>query len=391
MRTSEIAMTSRKFFRRRKIFVTVGAFLLLALAASCSREATGNLPAEDTRPKMEVPVTASMVKEKTIPIELSAIGNVQPLATVAVKAQVQGELAAVHFKEGQAVKKGDLLFTIDSRMFEAELKQAQANLARERAQRENAVKQVERYASVVKRGYVAEEQFDQIRTAAAVLEASVRADEAAVERARLNLAYCIIRSPIDGVAGGIRVNPGNIVKANDNDKPLVILNQVSPVYVAFSVPERNLPEIRKYMAKQKLEVHAFSPGGESRPVRGELSFLENAVDSATGSIPIRAVFANEDRTLWPGQFVNVVLILTRKPGAVVIASQAIQRSQEGQYVFVIKPDGTVEHRTIQAAGTFGDETVIEKGVEPGEQVVTDGQLRLTSGSKVKIVTAGQTG
>jgi multidrug efflux system membrane fusion protein len=303
---------------------------------------------------------------------------------------VEGELTAVHFKEGQEMKQGDLLFTIDSRFYQVKLKEAEANLARDRARRENARKQVERYASVVGHGYVAEEQYDQVVADAAALDATVKADEAAVEKARLELSYCIIRSPIDGVTGSLGVNRGNIIKAIDKDRPLVTINQIRPIYVAFAIAERHLPEVKRYMAEGKLEVSAAIPGDERTWVRGELSFVQNKVDKETGTIQLKATFSNENKALWPGQFVNLLLTLTSNSGAIVVPSQAIQNGQQGEYVFVVKPDMTVEHRIVEVERAAAEETVIRSGVSPGEKVVTDGQLRLASGSLVKIVdTAAQ--
>jgi membrane fusion protein, multidrug efflux system len=361
-------------------------FLLLLFALSlisgCSKDASGVPKTEDQRKKMAVPVTVGTAVEKNVPVQIRAIGNVEAYSTVAFKAQVEGELTIVHFKEGQEVKAGDMLFTIDPRPFEVAVKQAEANLARDRAQLQNARRQVERYGSVAKKGYVSQEQYDQISSNEAALEATVKADEAAVENAKLKLNYCFIRSPINGIVGSIRVNKGNLIKANDNDKPLVFINQVKPIYVSFSVPERYLPEIRNRMAEKKLEVTAAIAGERDKLVRGDLAFIENAVDMNTGSIPLKAAFANADKTLWPGQFVKVTLTLATQSGAVVVPSQAVQSGQQGKYVFVVKDDATVEYRPVELGETLDGETVIAQGVAPGETVVTDGQLRLASGSLV---------
>ena len=322
---------------------------------------------------------------KTVPEQLRAIGNVQAYATVLIRSRVGGELVGVHFKEGEEVKTGELLFTIDPRPFEAALKQAEANLAKNRAQLQHAHKQAERYASVVKKGYVSEDQNDQILANAATLEAAVRADEAAVENARLDLKYCTIRSPITGVPGQLKVDRGNLIKAGDNDNPMVTIKQTSPIFVLFSVPEPYLPELKKHMATHSLEVLVAVPGNEEHPLRGELTFLDNAVDQTTGTILLRATFSNQDRVLWPGQFVNVTLTLTTQPNAVVIPSRAVQTGQQGRYVFVVTPESTAEYRPVVLARTVDGEAVIQKGVSPGEKVVTDGQLRLTQGAQVTIV------
>jgi multidrug efflux system membrane fusion protein len=380
-----ISIRKSRIESRNPFLIIVALCLITTFLAACSGESAGKTKGAERQKKAAVPVTAGVATEKTVPVELSGIGNVQAYSTVEVRARVDGELTAVHFKEGQDIKKGDLLFTIDPRPYEAQLRQAEANLARNRAQLQNARKQVERYASVVKKGYVAEEQYDQVLANAAALEAALRADEAAVENAKLALKYCTIRSPISGTVGELKVHQGNLIKANDNDKPMVIIRQLSPIYISFAIPERNLPDLKKYMAVRKLEVEAAIPGAELQPVRGELAFMENAVDGSTGTIQLKAIFANEDKMLWPGQFVNVRLTLASQPNAVVLPSQAIQTGQEGQFVFVIKPDLTVEYRLVSVGRAMNGEIVIEKGIAPGEKVVTDGQLRLAPGSSVNIV------
>ena len=376
-------------FRKPAVCMACGIalFALTALQA-CSKDASVEAKGEDPRKKIVVPVTVGLAAEKTVPVQLNVIGNVQAYATVVVKSKVAGEVVQVHFKEGQDLKKKDMLFTIDPKPFEAQLRQAEAALAKDRAQLLNARKNADRYASVVKKGFVSEEQYDQIATGAAALEASVKADEAAVETAKLNLKYCSIQCPIDGTAGEIKVDLGNLVKENDNDKPLVTVNQTSPIYVTFSVPAQNLPEIRKNMASRKLEVLATVPDTRMDPARGELAFVDNAVDTSTGTIMLKASFANRDKSLWPGQFVNVVLTLATLPNAVTLPSQAIQTGQDGQFVFVVKPDSTVEYRLVSLGRAFDNEVVIEKGIGIGEKVVTDGQMRLSSGAQVKIIENG---
>jgi len=363
-------------------------FLTLCFTTACSRDTPGRQGGADPG-KIETPVTAGLAVKKDMPVQVRVIGNVQPLSTVAIKAQVQGELVGVHFRDGQDVKKNDLLFTIDARPFEARLKQAEALLAKDRAQLQNAQAQYQRYGSVVQKGYVTQEQFDTIKTNVAALEATVKADEAAVESARLELKYCTIRSPINGTAGSVRVTAGNIVKANDNDNPLVTIKQIKPLYVTFSVPERNLSDIMKYMGEQKLEVLAQVPGDEANPAKGELTFIENEIKSSAGTIQVWATFPNDNKKLWPGQFVNVVLTLTTRKDMTVIPSQAIQMGQNGQYVYVIKPDLSVEYRLVSTGVRADREIVVETGVSPGEKVVTDGQVRLASGSLVKIVESAE--
>lgn len=320
-----------------------------------------------------------------MPVQLQAVGSVQAYAKVSVEARVDALVVSQHFQDGQYVQTGARLFTLDAAPYEARLKQAQANLAKDQAQLENARRQLERNASVVEKGYVSEEQYDQAAAAAEALAATVKADQAAVESAALQVQYCRIDSPIAGRAGAVQVDAGNLIKANDTANPLVVINQIQPIYVSFYVPETALPEIRKHMESGALPVEATVPGHENAPVRGQLAFLDNTVNSTSGTIQLRAVYANEDRWLWPGQFVRVVLTLTSRPGAVVIASEALETGQKGQYVFVVRPDLTAEYRPVVAGDALGDEIEIEKGVQPGENVVTDGQLRLSDGAHVRIV------
>lgn len=329
-----------------------------------------------------VPVTVAPVIQKSVPVEVRVIGNVEAYSTVSVKAQIAGAVERAFFKEGQNVKNGDPLFALDSRPYLATLQQLEANLARDQAQLENAGAQAERYAKLFQDGIVSKEQYDSFRTSADALAASVRADKAAIEKAKVDLDYCSISSPIDGRTGSLLIHPGNIVKANET--VLLVINQVVPIYVSFSVPEQNLAEIKKRMAAGSLAVAAIIPNDELHPVQGNLTFVDNTVDNTTGTIRLKGTFANLDGRLWPGQFVNVVLKLTSQPNAVVVPSQAVQTGQAGQYVFVIKTDLTAESRPVVPGSTVGGETVIEKGLQPGERVVTDGQLRLAPGTKVEV-------
>jgi multidrug efflux system membrane fusion protein len=349
---------------------------LLASVTACSEK-------QQTPQKPPVPVTAATAVQKTVPVQLSAIGNVEAYSTVSVKSQIGGVLTRVHFREGQDVNTGDLLFTIDPRPYEAALRQAEANLAKDNAQLANARKEVQRYAELVKKGYVAQEQYDQISTNAASFEAIVNADMAVVENARLQVKYCYIYSPLSGRTGNLMANEGNLIKANA-DTAIVVINQVQPIYVTFSVPEQSLSEIKRYMSEAKLRVEAILSKEDEKPEQGVLTFIDNAVDLTTGTIKLKGTFANKGKRLWPGQFVNAVLTLTSQPDAIVVPSQAIQSGQEGQYVFVIKDDLTVENRSVTAGRTLNSETVIEKGLQAGEKIVTDGQLRLVPGAKIQV-------
>jgi multidrug efflux system membrane fusion protein len=415
-------------------FAVIGiGFLSIFILVSCSGDNKGR---EKIRPA--IPVTVASVIRKDVPVQLRIIGKVEAYSTVAVRSLVEGELWKVYFKEGQDVQKDVLLLSIDHRPFEAALQQAQANLERDQAlvrqaeanltrdlaqvtqaeanlaknlaQAKNAEEQTKRYAFLVEKGYVAKEQYDQVRTnwesltaavqadkaaienAQAILQANkaalenagavVRGSRAAVETARIQLQYCSIRAPLDGRTGSLLVQPGNIIKASD--VPIVVINQVTPIYVTFAVPEQNLPEIKKHMTVGALKTEAIIPGDEQPPVEGVLTFVDNTVDSATGTIKLKGTFENKEKRLWPGQFVNVVLTLTTRPNALLVPSQAVQAGQEGQYVFVVKPDFTVESRAVTVDHSLDNLTVVSRGLQPGEIVVTDGHLRLVSGGKVEV-------
>ena len=346
--------------------------------AGCARKAA-------PPPPEAVPVTAASVERKSVPVEVTAIGHVEAFSTVGIKAQVNGTLLSVGFREGQNVKAGDLLFRIDPRPFQASLAQAEANLARDRAQAKNAGADAARYAGLVEKDYVTREQYDQVRANADALASTVHASEAAVENARLQVAYCTITAPIAGRTGGLLLHPGNVVKAND-DKPLVVINQIEPVYVTFSSPESALADLRQPGAAP-LAVTAVSASDTAHPRQGALTFIDNAVDATTGTITATATFLNRDDALWPGQFVNVTIVLRTQPGAIVVPSPAVQTGQSGSYVYVIKPDSTVESRPVTVDRTQGALSVVGKGLAPGERVVTDGQLRLTPGARVEIKAA----
>ena len=323
------------------------------------------------------------VIEEAVPIDLRVVGTVEPSATVAVRAQVGGELTAVHFTEGQEVRKNDLLFMIDPRPFEAQLHQVEANLAKDTAQAENAGAQVRRYRDLIGRGIATREQLDSISTTAAALQATVKADTAAVETARLQLQYATIRAPISGRTGALMVQPGNVVRTSDTT-PLVVINQMSPIYVTFAVPESSLADLRRYQAAGSLRVEAQVPDAEAVAERGVISFVDNTVDRSTGTIKVKGTFQNADRRLWPGLFVNVVLTLKTEPHAVVVPARAVQEAQDGKYVYVVKADRTVESRPITVARMVGDQAVVATGLATGETVVTDGHLRLVAGKRVTV-------
>lgn len=341
---------------------------------------------EKPRPKdpPPVPVTAAVAERRAVPRTLQATGTVEPIATVAIKAQVTGVLQSVHFSEGQEIRAGQVLFQVDPRSYRATLEGAQAALARDLAQLANARENARRMEELGP-DYTTRQQIDQAQANAAALGATVRADSAAIAQARLDLQFATIRSPISGRAGSLLVRPGNVVRANEGD-PLVVINQLSPIMVRFALPATHLPDIRRHRT-ETLVVRARPAGGEE--TEGGLAFVDNAVDTTTGTILFKGRFDNRDHALWPGQFVTVTLQLDVDEGALVVPSAAVVEGQQGAYVFVVKADRTTEVRSVRVARTAGSFTVLDGGVEPGERVVTDGQLRLTAGAKVEVKEARQ--
>ena len=351
-------------------------FCLLFLP-SCSKDAS-----KQAMIKPAVPVTLAPVIQKTVPVQIRAIGTVEAYSTVSIKARVSGELLGVNFKEGQDVKKGDLLFTIDPRLYETALAAANANLAKDSALAQKAADDFIRYAGLFKEQLVSKEDYERVRANAEALKAAADADRAAVDNAKLQLGYCSIYSPVTGRTGRLLADPGSIIKAND-DKPMVVINQIQPVFAGFSVPEQNLSDIRKRMASGKLKVEAFISNEDKNPASGTLDFIDNTVDAATGTIKLKAIFPNKEKRLWPGQFVNAVLTLDIRHDAIAAPSRAVQTGQQGQFVFVVTGD-SAELRPVNTGITHEEMTVIEKGLAPGEQVVTDGQMLLAPGAKVEI-------
>lgn len=360
-----------------------------------------------------VPVVTAKVQTKSVPVTIPAVGTAEALASVQIRAQVTGQLSTVHFAEGQNVKKGQLLFTIDQRPFQAAVQQAEAVLARDTATAKNAEQQHTRYEDLYKRGLIPRDQYETQTASSESLQATLQADRAAVENARLNLNYTSIVAPMSGRTGALGVHTGDLIRANDTT-PLVIINQVSPIYVTFSVPGRYLGQIRQYQAQKPLMVQArgqapippgaqapapvtpqpgiqVAPGqGATMPAQpglvedGRVSFIDNTVDATTGTIKLKATFQNADQGLWPGLFVQVMLNLTEEAGSIVVPATAVQPSASGQYVYVVRADRTAEVRPVTVARQFGEEMIIARGLSDGEEVVTDGQLRLTPGAQVSV-------
>jgi multidrug efflux system membrane fusion protein len=355
--------------------------IALSLSSACSKR-----PAATTNGAgrgAPVPVNIGEILQKDMPIDLRAIGNVEPIATVGIKAQVSGELIEMNFQEGQEVKKGDLLFTIQPKLYATQLAQAEANLARDRVQAANAQRDADRSAELAKKGAVSKEQLDQTLAVAEAAAATVKADEALVEIARVQLGYTTVESPIDGRTGATSVKVGNLIKAAADDA-MVTINQLAPIYVTFAVPEQHLADIRREMAKRKLAVAANDPKDSQRLADGELTFVSNTVDAATGTIMLKATFPNDDRALWPGAYVHVVLHLSMEPAVLVAPASAISIGQNGEQIFVVKDDGTAELRSVTVERNVGEEAVIQGAFRAGERVVINGQSRLTPGAKVEI-------
>jgi multidrug efflux system membrane fusion protein len=361
--------------------------LSLVFLGACSKRPAQDRPAK-AEGQMAVPVMVAPVEQKTTSVKLGSFGTVEAYASVELKTQITGILTGVHFTEGQMVKKGNLLLSIDSRQPQAALKAAQANLEKDKAQLKNAEKEAARQTELLHKGFASQDEYDKSTTAVETLRAAVDADKAAVENAALQLDYCSIRSPIDGCIGKLHINQGNLVKADDTS--VVTVKQIDPIYVSFWVPEQYLPAIQKYMATGNLDVTVYQPYEKQEPIHGSLTFVDNTVDDSanTRTIRLRATFSNKDQRLWPGQYVNVVLTLTQEPNSLVIPSQAIQTSQRNQFVYVVKSDRTVEAKPITVKRTMNDETVVE-GIQQGEMVVTDGQMRLVPGARVEIKNSAQ--
>jgi len=363
------------------------ATLVLALASACGRGMPNGTaaPADGGRGEGAAPVavTTALVLQKPMAVKLRSVGNVEASSTVEVRSQVSGELLSVDFSEGQDVRQGQLLFTIDPRVFEATLKQAEAALARDTAQAMNLEAQHTRLTNLLKQGLVSRADYDAAAASAAAMHASIEAGKAAVENARIQRQNTRITAPVTGRTGALLVHRGALVRANDAT-PLVVINRLSPAFVSFAVPARMLPRLRRGDTGRALGVEASPAGASDSSSTGTVTFIDNAVDPATDTIRLKATFLNNDRRLWPGAFVDVTLQLSVDQQAKVIPAKAVQPSQQGEFVFVVKGDQTVEARQVKVAWIDGDDAVIETGVTAGETVVTDGQLRLTPGARITV-------
>ena len=363
-------------------------FLLIAvlslMVSACSDE-------KKEQPKGRPPalVLTAISSRQNVPVQLKAIGAMEASERVEIRTQISGELTKVAFREGEDVQKGALLFQLDSRPYQAALRKAEANLTRNRVLLANARRDYERYAQLAREGIITQEQAEGYRTRADSFAADVEADNAAVDSAREQLGYCTIKAPISGRLGALAVDRGNVVK--DNDTVLVTINTLTPINAVFTIPEKDFPEVKKHMAARTIAIEAEVPGESGIRERGVISFIDNSVDPATGTIRLKASFENPRKQLWPGQFVNLSMILSVRENAVVVPTQAVQTGQQGQFVFVVKPDTTAELRPVVTGPVHQRLTLIEKGLQPGEQVVVDGQMRVIPGSKVQIVKEPGTG
>lgn len=399
---------------RFALFMLVCLPAVLTLFLSGCSDPTGNPGGPGTgRPKEIPPVRVAEVTRQSVPLQYFTVGNVEAFATVDIKSQVSGELVAVHFTEGDFVKKDQELFSIDAQPYQVALRQAEAALARSQAQREqasatlqrdraeaeNALREQKRNEPLISQKMISQEEYDQTQTQAQALQASVAADESAlkaaeeaiqsakadIDQAGLYLGYCSIRSPLDGRTGSLLVHGGNLVRANDTT-PLVIITQIQPVYVTFTLPEKHLADIRTHMARGPLQVSAAIPGAEGEAPAGTLSFVDSSVDTSTGTIRLKGTFENADQRLWPGQFVTVTLHLSMLENAITAPSEAIQMGQSGYFAYVVRNDSTVEVRNVVPGETLNRLTVIREGLEPGEQVIVDGLLRAAPDAKVQVIT-----
>jgi len=354
---------------------------LSAVLFLCGCRQKGQVQAAAAEGRPPAPVIVATVEQLDIPVEIRAIGNVEAYQTVQIRSQVNGQIVKILFREGDDVRNGQLLFQLDRRPFQADLDKAIGQLNHDRAQAENSRVEAQRYSELDKQGIVSHELADQMRTQAKADASAVQADIAAVEAARVQLQYTDITAPIDARAGAVLINLGNLVKANDTPY-LVQLNQVTPIYVTFSIPETNLNQVRRLFASRQLKVLAYPKGDATNPAVGRLSFIDNGVDTTTGTFKVKGTLANKDRRLWPGQFVDAALQLSTQKDAVVVPTKAIQTGQHGEYVYVVSSDSMAEPRPVKTSGTYQNLTLISDGLKIGERVIVDGQLRVAPNAKV---------
>lgn len=355
--------------------------LPVLLLSGCASKEQAQAAAAAGRPP--APVVVASVEQKDIPVQIPAIGNVEAYQTVQIRSQVNGQIQKIFFKEGEDVHQDQLLFQLDKRPFQADLEKVIGQMKRDQAQAENSRLQAERYSGLEKQGIVSNEQADQTRAQAKADSSAVEADKAAVDAARVQLLYTDIAAPIDARAGALLINLGNLVKANDTPY-LVQLNQVRPIYVTFSVPEIHLSRVRQYFSSGQLKVLAYPKGETANPAVGRLTFIDNGVDTTTGTFKLKGTFQNKDRRLWPGEFVDVALELSTQKNAIVVPTKAIQTGQQGEYVYVVRSDSTAESRPVKTVGVYQNLSLVADGLSAGERVIVNGQLRVAPNAKVSV-------
>lgn len=372
----------------------IGGAAILALVATAAfwrlNMEAGVPRAAAQTPGQAIPVTAGTVAVEDVPVFLHGIGTVQAYNSVAVKSRVDGQIVKLNFKEGEEVKVGDSLFQIDPRPYQAALETAQAAKEKDEALLAGAQLDLERYQKLLAPGWQTRQSYDQQKATVAQSQAAIKGDIAQIENAKLNLGYADIRSPIDGRLGAKLVDGGNLVHANDNT-PLVMITELKPIFVSFTLPQETLDDIQENNKKAPLVVRAFSGDGKKELAQGKLTLIDNMIDQATGTIHLKARFDNDDERLWPGEFVNLRLILSTRKGVATVPQQTVQVGPNGYYAYVIKPDNTVERRIVEVASMQDGLAVISKGLAAGEKVVVDGQYRLTEGARVNPTTTGPPG
>jgi multidrug efflux system membrane fusion protein len=379
----------RKFHRETLAPGIILVLIAVLASVGCGKKQEVQAASGGAGGRPPAAVVVAEVEQRDIPVQITAIGNIEPYQTVQIRSQVNGQIEKIFFKEGDEVKKGQLLFQLDKRPFQAELEKAVGALQRDQAQESNARSQTERYSALEKQGIVSHELAEQWRMQADSSKANIYADQAAIDAAKVQLQYTDITAPLDARTGALLINVGNLVKANDTPY-LVQLNQITPIYATFSVPEAQLPEVRQYYASH-LKVLAYPKGQRDNAAEGLLTFIDNGVDTQTGTVKLKATYENRDRRLWPGEFVDVVLNLSTLHSAVLVPTKAIQSGQQGDFVYVVTPQSTAEYRLVQTAGTYQGYTIIKDGLHQGERAIVNGQLRVAPDAKVMVQSTAPSG
>lgn len=372
------------FVHKKRILLLAALVALIATLAGCGKkDVQAAAPGGSSASRPAAPVVVATVEQRDVPVQIRAIGNVEAYRTVQVRSMVNGQIDKVLFKEGQDVREGQLLFQLDKRPFEADLEKAIGTMRHDEATAAQSELQAKRYSELEQQGVISKEQADQFRAQAKADASAVYADKAAVDAARVQLAYTDIAAPIDARTGAVMIHKGNLVKANDTPY-LVQLNEVAPIYVTFSIPETDLAEVRQFAASHQLRVLATPKGQNTTPAEGDLTFIDNGVDMTTGTVKLKATFSNKDRRLWPGEFADVTLNLSTRKNAILVPTKAVQTGQQGDYVYVVTAQNTAESRNVQPAGTYQNMTIVSAGVQPGEKVITEGLIRVAPNSKVVV-------